>query len=231
MADNAEIDRLLGQVSIYEDYATTLERLLSIGEPALLRLLEVLVGVEEGRPPEIPLGEHPRDKMDAWAQVLTDFGKAFPNTFLTAIRGVTITFSLASALGGLDDERAVDLLIGALEAKDPTTRWSVVRSLMEQGLGSSAMTWDSEKIMLLYAGGGRSKDRGNRRVQEPLIKALQDSDSLVRNQAVEALLALGDAYALAPLRRFVADPANGSSPEALQEAEQAIRSIEAEVNE
>jgi HEAT repeat protein len=110
------------------------------------------------------------------------------------------------ALGEIDDPRAVEPLIGALESdSDLSVRWWAADALGEIGDPRAleplikVLENDSESVVRRRAVVVLGKI-GDPRVVEPLIGALEnDSDSIVRAWAADVLGEIGDPRALEPL--------------------------------
>jgi HEAT repeat protein len=114
--------------------------------------------------------------------------------------------SAAEALGKLEDERAAEFLIAVLSDTDEN-----VRQMTILGLG---YIWHLSDLIQL--GNNDSKIRlraaevlgelGDKRVVEPLIATLKDSNELVRAAAVKALGKLRDVRVIEPLIATLDDP-------------------------
>jgi pyruvate/2-oxoglutarate dehydrogenase complex dihydrolipoamide acyltransferase (E2) component len=126
------------------------------GPAALQRLLSMLGG-------EV----HSRDALDQITAALSSLASTFPELFLAAIsEGERLQRSeIVWALGGLDDPRAIEPLIHALEhGRSWDVRWAAAHGLR-----------------------GRSDERGS----QALARALHDTDSSVRFAAAAAAALAG----------------------------------------
>jgi HEAT repeat protein len=228
MADSAEIDGLIGQISYFTN---TRDKLLAIGEPALRRLLEVLATPDD-QPCVIPYQDI-REQLPPRTSALSDLANAFPDAFFAAIRQVQLNRTLVHALNDIKDERVTDLLLEAMDAEDHWIRYFASGFLINRAsIGTEpSLGWQLEKNMIESQGGRRMQRPAGRRLIEPFIKALRDPDEGVRKNAVTALFMFGDARALNPLRDLLNSTADHNHLWVRQSAEYAIRCIEAEVNE
>jgi HEAT repeat protein len=201
MVPDDEIDPWIALLAM-EDYPVAIDRLLTIGEPALRRLIRCVEGSAPIRPDSPVDG---RDWYDRLSQALCRLGEAHLEAFLGAFRGREgeAPFFLIWTLAQLDDggdPRAVDLLIDVLGRGPVPSRWAAAEGLLK---------------------------RRDRRAIEPLIRALRDRSPMVRGPAVEAMLKFGDERAIEPLRRFLSMRSNAQSPGQLATAERALARLEA----
>lgn len=101
------------------------------------------------------------------------------------------------ALGAVDDERIVPLLVSALESKDSNVRWSAAHALAKRPSAVPA-----------------------------LIEALHDRAPTVRAVVIESLGDLGDAIALTPLREALSRPSNAKDDYLRKLLEAAIEKLQ-----
>jgi hypothetical protein len=216
--DTVKIDRWIEQLST-ENFAWAHEKLVSFGQAALQRLLEIMDGKAT-----IPLGESPKETLSNWDEVLVDLGQRYPDLFLEAVqKGNRLNnSSIVWALGALDDERAIDALGKALAAENEDARWIAAHQLRERGWGGT----DRIGVYL-----GLQRPAADKRVVESLVRAVQDPSELVRSEASDALCEFGDSRALEPLRTLLADPVVAGDPVLSERMSNAIQRIEADAKE
>ncbi|GCE30680.1 hypothetical protein KDA_61640 [Dictyobacter alpinus] len=116
---------------------------------------------------------------------------------------VSVVSSLVSALRKLNDARAVEPLLAALERKDEQTRAVIALSLGSFGDMCAVeplinLLHDQEPL-IRRAAACVLGDLADRRAVPPLLAILDDPDLETRNSAIKALGLLGDIRAVMPL--------------------------------
>lgn len=116
-----------------------------------------------------------------------------------------------NALRDINDPKAGDLLLAALEQKN--TRWSAACSLARlQDIRAVGPL-----IELLYSSEGEDRRIAadnlgsfkDQRATDPLVRALKDHDEVVRRYAASSLGELGDLHSVGPLSAALTDPDAG----------------------
>ncbi len=152
-----------------------LTELLSLGEPALRRVLDA----KDGKGTLQRAGAEPRDYEDALHQVILAWGKHALDTVLDEQRrrGWSDERIVLSGLGGVPDPRIVELLLALCASKLPLDR----------------------QVAVGYLGAQRDP-----RATQALIRALRDRSESVRLAALQSLGESGDPTSLDALTAFAA---------------------------
>ena len=153
-------------------------RLAEIGAPAVDPVLRAMSG-------PYPKGRHPRDVVEALAEVLIELARRDPQPLIdvlqqTAAPASTHLYELVESLAHADEHKVADVLISTLRHPDKWIRSSAAAALVKL----------------------RSK-----RAKLPLIEALKDRSSDVKSVVVFAMQSsafLRDVRAVGPLSRIVA---------------------------
>jgi len=135
-------------------------------------------------PPTIAAGTDFRDANDAWVAAVAEAYRANPDRFFDVLDrqpALLTTSEVVSALGGIEDDRAIPLLLGVLRDGDATMRWSAAHGVAK---------------------------RRSAQVASGLIAALRDRAPTVRAVVIEALGEQGDPRAIDSLREAAKKPSN-----------------------
>lgn len=169
MTDEATIDAELRALLACEHNTRAIAALVSLGRPALDRLLDAVA-----RRADVPSLLGPREKEEALVDAVVAFAQRDLDAVLEGVeaRGLQDDFTALWALGCVADPRVVPLLLRNLASKDSTTRWMAACGL------------------------ARQRDT---RATDALVRALKDRASDVRCEAAEGLGNIGDSRAIGAL--------------------------------
>ncbi len=143
----------------------------------------------------------PRDAHDAIVGAVLESARRDPDRFFAVLErepSLVIATEVLWALGGIDDARAIPILIDVLRSGDALVRWSAAHGL---------------------------EKRHDPRVVDAFIAALSDRAPTVRAVIVEALGKFGDARAAEPLAVAAARKSNTNDAYLQKLFTQAIHSV------